>query len=92
MLNQIDWTKEYEEVRREVLYAGMMGRRGHGLALFLSRGMRAWLEALTALRPRSIAGPKMMPEESVDLASAARPDLTALLAGMVLACIEREGT
>jgi hypothetical protein len=45
----IDWKREYEDLRREALHAG--SRRGHGLALFLSRGMKAWLEALTALWP-----------------------------------------
>ena len=49
----IDWKREYEDLRQEALRAG--SHRGHGLALFLSRGMTAWLEALTALRPRPVA-------------------------------------
>jgi hypothetical protein len=39
----IDWKQEYENLRREALQAD--SRRGHGLALFLSHGMMAWLEA-----------------------------------------------
>jgi hypothetical protein len=89
-LNQIDWAQEYENVRREALLAGGTGRRGHGLALFLSAGMRAWLEALTALRPRPVASSEMSRHERIELPPAARPDLTALLADMVLACIEKE--
>jgi transposase len=38
---RIDWKQEYEHLRREALQVG--SRRGHGLALFLSRGMMAWL-------------------------------------------------
>ena len=63
----IDWQQEYENLRREALQAS--SRRGHGLALFLSRGMMAWLEALTAVL---------------------RPDLTTLLANMVLSCMRGE--
>jgi hypothetical protein len=83
---RIDWKQEYEHLRREALQVG--SRRGHGLALFLSRGMMAWLEALTALRPRP-ASEDPSPE-SVDLPSVLRPDLTTLLANMVLSCMGKE--
>jgi hypothetical protein len=82
----IDWKREYEDLRREALQAG--SRRGHGLALFLSRGMKAWLEALTSLRPRPVT--KSTSQESVDLPPVVRPDLTTLLANMVLSCVRRE--
>jgi hypothetical protein len=82
----IDWKREYEALRQEALRAS--SHRGHGLALFLSRGMTAWLEALTALRPRPVA--KDASQESVDLPSVVRPDLTMLLANMVLSCARRE--
>jgi hypothetical protein len=65
-------------------------RRGHGLALFLSRGMMAWLEALAALRPRRPL-PHREVEHSADLPSVLQPDLTTLLADMVLSCIGKEG-
>lgn len=82
----IDWKREYEDLRREALQDG--SRRGHGLALFLSRGMKAWLEALTALRPRPIK--KSTLHESVDLPPVVRPDLMSLLASMVLSCMKKE--
>lgn len=82
----IDWKQEYENLRQEALQAS--SRRGHGLALFLSRGMAAWLEALTALRSRPVS--QRAPQESVDLPSVLRPDLTMLLANMVLSCLRRE--
>jgi hypothetical protein len=86
-LDEIDWKWEYEDLRRQALQTSS---RGHGLALFLSRGMMAWLEALTALasRPRPIA--QSASSESVDLPSVVRPDLTTLLANMVLSCMKRE--
>jgi hypothetical protein len=82
----IDWKQEYENLRQEALQTS--SRRGHGLALFLSRGMMAWLKALTALRSRPI--PQSAPQESVDLPSVLRPDLTTLLADMVLSCMTGE--
>jgi hypothetical protein len=81
----IDWKQEYETLRREALQAD--SRRGHGLALFLSHGMMAWLEALTALRSHPIA--QTAPQESFDLPSVLRPDLTTLLTNMVLSCMRR---
>ena len=81
----IDWKQEYENLRQEALQTS--SRRGHGLALFLSRGMMAWLEALTALRRRV---PQGAPRESCDFPSVLRPDLTTLLADMVLSCMTGE--
>jgi hypothetical protein len=81
-----DWEGEYENLRRDAL--DRSSRRGHGLALFVSRGMMAWLEALTALAPRP---PRpSAPTESVDFAPGLQPDLTTLLANMVLSCLGRE--
>jgi hypothetical protein len=80
---------QYEALRREALATAPFGPRGHGLALFLSRGLPAWLAALTALappggstrppvEPRREGGPGLLPT--------ARAELTTVLAGMVLAC------
>jgi hypothetical protein len=51
----------------EVLSATNVVVRWYGLALFLSRGMMAWLEALTALRSRPLL--RSTPQESFDLPS-----------------------
>lgn len=86
-LNQlVDWKQEYENLRQEAIRAG--SRRGHGLALFQSRGMMAWLEALTALRLHPVS--QSTPQESFDLPSVARTDLTTLLTNMVLSCMRGE--
>jgi len=79
--------EQYEALRREALAPACVGARGHGLALFLARGMTAWLAALRCLAPpgppqRALEpvapGPRPLP--------AVRAELTRLLAGMVLAC------
>lgn len=85
---------EYEALRREALEIAPFGPRGHGLTLFLTRGLPAWLRALTALVPSR----RMEPVDELGAAAAprvlpaARVELTAVLAGMVLACAQpREG-
>ena len=81
---------QYEALRREALGPTTSLVRGHGLALFLSRGMVAWMTALSALGP-----PRFEPADESqrtsspppsELAVGVRSDLTTLLAGMVLAC------
>jgi hypothetical protein len=84
--------EEYERLRREALEGGWSGERGHGLVLFLARGMSSWIGALTALaseRWAMAAGdsprdPLPIPPRSV------RAELTTVLAGMVLACCAGE--
>jgi len=46
-----DMLDQYETLRREATETTPGGPRGHGLALFLTRGMPGWLAALTALAP-----------------------------------------
>jgi hypothetical protein len=79
---------QYEALRREALEVAPWGPRGHGLGLFVARGLPAWLAALTALAP---ARPVRAVEEQPAPAApgcwpAARGEQTTILAGMVLAC------
>jgi hypothetical protein len=69
--------RHYESLRQEAI------EDGRGLALFLSRGMIAWMEALSAFTPsqRTSSGVQDSPRP---LSS----DLVRLLADMVLACRE----
>jgi hypothetical protein len=81
--------EQYEALRREALGTAPFGPPGHGLALFLSRGLPAWLAALTALVPPGApTGPRVEPrrESGPGLLPTARAELTTVLAGMVLAC------
>ena len=86
--------EQYEVLRREATASGRgIARRGHGLALLLARGMRAWLDALTALVPRPLSGARPLEpsrRDRVALEPTLRADLTTVLAAMVLACTARE--
>jgi hypothetical protein len=88
--------EQYEALRREATVMTPGGPRGHGLALFLTRGLPGWLAALTALTPPRRPPPPAPAEAprpwGPTLVPAARTELTTVLAGMVLACAaEREG-
>ncbi|HEX8810692.1 MAG TPA: hypothetical protein VF742_01745 [Terracidiphilus sp.] len=77
-------------MRREALAEN--GReRGHGLALFLARGMTAWVAAVGALtpavsKPRQGAADHYSDSPRPTLSVSYRTELTTVLAGMVLAC------
>lgn len=90
-----DYAREqYEALRREAVETAAAGRRGQGLALFLTRGMAAWLGALAALAPRRCelmpSQREVIPSEHVPaLPTCARLEWTAVLADMVLACSQK---
>jgi len=81
--------EQYEALRREALRQDWK-ERGHGMALFVTRGMTAWVAAVAALEP---AAPEPSPCVGADTSQSRRPmvalsfraELTAVLAGMVLA-------
>ena len=81
---------QYEALRREALGADGLGRRGHGLALFIARGMTAWVEALSALVGRSRASSSIEEQSHATpmpvLPSSLRSELATVLADMVLVC------
>ena len=80
---------QYEAMRRDALGADPYGPRGHGLALLLSRGMPAWLAALSTLDRRHAceqAVADLQLTGSPELALAVRSELTLVWAGMVFAC------
>lgn len=83
--------EQYEALRREALEAAPFGPRGQGLALLLSRGLPAWLAALTALARPSTPQPRddRPGTEGLRVPPAARAELTTVLAAMVLACTPR---
>lgn len=86
--------EQYEALRLQALEGNGTGTCGHGLALFLSRGMTAWTSALSALaRPPRL--PRCEMEDPIvalaELPMMTRSDLTLLLAGMILACHEEVG-
>ena len=82
--------EQYEALRRQALGESFR-QRGHGLALFLSRGMVAWLAALSTLAARAPLSPEPEPtmfssNPCPPLGLGAQNELTTSLASMVLAC------
>ena len=75
--------QHYEALRREALAVTPEGPRGHGLVLFTTRGMAAWIEALSSLTGRWPAPV----EESSILPISLRPEIATILANMVLVCL-----
>ena len=73
-----DVLEQYELLRREAV-------RGHGLHLFVTKGMVAWIEAVSCL-----SGRQTIPVElsSAPPAFSSQPEVTTVLANMVLGCIQ----
>jgi hypothetical protein len=76
----------YEELRRQLLN----GQCGPGLALFMRRGMREWMNACwLCLAPSPTKEFTAAPDEAV-LLQGARTEIVLILAGMLLhGCQER---
>lgn len=85
--------EQYEALRREALREDWRAR-GHGMALFMTRGMTAWVATVIALAPAAVPKPQQCAAEEAPqshrpvVAFSFRAELTAVLAGMVLACCE----
>ena len=79
----------YEEIRSQALRSGCSGR-GHGLALFVRRGMAAWLTACAPLtRPPEALREK--PAESDRVPPDLRNEVATVLAEMALTAIHTQG-
>lgn len=84
--------QQYKTLCQEAMSADPWGQRGHGLSLFLTRGMNAWVETLTVLMPQSKKTSQsdnpVTPWQTPELPVSVRSDLTTVLAEMVLACTQ----
>lgn len=77
---------QYQALRRQALENASWGSRGHGLSLFLTQGMAAWLRALSPRAPRPAVLPSAdAPSGRPALPIGARSDMTRVLAQMVIA-------
>ena len=86
--------EHYEALRCEATATVGQAPRGHGLALFLARGMSVWMAAVrTLLSSGATAGEAanarargQYPLSGVQ----GRAELTTVMAGLVLACVTEE--
>jgi hypothetical protein len=81
----------YEQLRRQVLGVNGTPPRGPGLAVFLERGMKAWIDAYrqwSALTAASRTGPSPL---STSLRAPVESDVVVLLIGMLLERTVQEG-
>lgn len=89
--NRHDLVAHYERLRRDVLGSPSPGGEGFGLALFLRRGMTAWIEAWSECASRIEPGTRSEPQVDETIPADMRTQITALLAGMIL-CLQEEVT
>jgi hypothetical protein len=77
-----DFTEQYEQLRREATSHFVHGRKGLGLALFLRRGMTAWMQAWSqcTVTPKVHSQPAMPAAIPIDL----QTQVATLLAGIIL--------
>jgi hypothetical protein len=70
----------YEELRRQLLN----GQRGPGLALFMRRGMREWMNACSLCVAQSPTKEFTAASDEAVLPQGARTEIVLILAGMLL--------
>jgi hypothetical protein len=89
--NRDDLVVHYERLRRDALGSRSPGDEGFGMALFLRRGMTAWMEAWSECASRIEPGPRSEPRVDETIPVDTRVQITALLASRIL-CLQQEAT
>jgi hypothetical protein len=75
----------YEELRREAIERGPGERpAGRGLALFLARGMVAWMQVLLPIAPVAAGTASDFPAQRKGVPDGLRAELTRLLVSILL--------
>ena len=72
----------YEELRRQAL--GRFGAQAQGLALFMRRGMCAWMQAWSQCVPPPLPTPTAPPDDPQTCPAQLHAQVAMLLANMVL--------
>jgi hypothetical protein len=82
------WFQAYESLRGQVLGSPGRVHHDHGLSLFITRGMAAWLAALKTLSILKRASCQTIPGENSENPApglGTRGDLTVIVADMIAA-------
>lgn len=80
----------YEEIRSEALRRAGCSGRGSGLAIFVRRGMAAWLTMCAPLA-RPLEAPHRKPTEEDRVPSDLRSEVAMVLAEMALTAAHAQG-
>ena len=75
--------RQYEVVRQDAATDVAFARQGYGVALLMSRGMPAWLKAISTLCLPSVR-PAPAGSGDIDLAPPVRSEMARVLASLVL--------
>jgi hypothetical protein len=89
--NRDDLVAHYERLRHDALGSRSPADEGFGMALFLRRGMTAWMEAWSECASRIEPGPRSEPWVDETIPADTRLQITVLLASMIL-CLQQEAT
>lgn len=80
----------YEELRREALQPAGAIRHGEGLALFMRRGMKEWLQAWSHCLVSNAKRDKEQTNREEMIYPDVRSDVVMIMAGMVLHGVTRQ--
>lgn len=88
---QAELTTAYEQLRSQVLGVNEKPPRGPGLAIFLERGMKAWIDAYRQWSAPTPASRTAGPPLAIPWHAPVQNDLIVLLTGMLLERTVQEG-
>ena len=75
--------RQYEVVRQDTATQVAFSRQGYGVALLMSRGMPAWLKAISTISLPSVGSPPAGSGD-IELAPPVRSEMARVLASLVL--------
>jgi hypothetical protein len=81
----------YEQLRSQILGVNGKPPRGPGLAIFLERGMKAWIDAYRHWSALTAANQTARPPLTIALRAPVQNDVITLLTGMLLERAVQEG-
>ena len=79
--------RQYEVVRHDAATQVAFSRRGYGMALLMTRGMPAWLEAMSTISLPPVVPLPLAGSGNLDLTPPVRSELARVLASLVLGCV-----
>ena len=79
-----DWVAHYEQLRNDALSRPAGHVPAPGLALFLRKGMAAWMHAWSCCMPKPAPETASLPDAAPTCSVDLRTQIAVILAGMIL--------